>query len=139
VHQRFLTLISIYLYIYFFLVAQKSFSHHAGARKERLFVRCWTSIFSRVLAAFCFLLFCVNDRLNFRAIIMMDIFNKFDRLFSISLFYSLSRCARKCAHRFFRKRIIVDLLADAVFFFSFSLILLYSVLINNRLFNNRLF
>jgi hypothetical protein len=25
-----------YSYIYFFLVAQKSFSHHAGARKERL-------------------------------------------------------------------------------------------------------
>ena len=54
-HQRFLILIS--LYIYFFLVAQKSFSHHAGARKERSFVCCfWTSssMSRRVLAAFFF-------------------------------------------------------------------------------------
>jgi hypothetical protein len=47
-----------YSYIYFFLVAQKSFSHHAGARKERLLRVCcfWTSssISRRVLAAFFF-------------------------------------------------------------------------------------
>ena len=91
------THISIYIYIYFFLVAQKSsFSHHAGARKERLFVCCfWTSSIKSLVGRF---VFCcrrrrVNDRLKFRAIIvyMMDIFNA---IRSAVLSLSLSISAR---------------------------------------------
>ena len=85
------------IYIYFFLVAQKSVSHHAGAHKERLFVVvghrplslvarvCWRRF---VFCCCC----CVNDRLKFRAISTMDIFNTIrSAVFSLSL----SICARR--------------------------------------------
>lgn len=85
---------SLFLHIYFFLVAQKSFSHHAGARKERLlrvlFLDVVVHLSSRVGGVF----FYEDDRLKFRAIITMEIFNTIrSAVFSLSL--SLSICARR--------------------------------------------
>ena len=70
-----------------------------------------------MLAAFFF----VNDRLKFRAIIMMDIFNTIR-----SAVFSLSRSARVARASLLSKakssaRKADLLLTDAVFFFSFSL------------------
>ena len=89
-----------YSYIYFFLVAQKSFSHHAGARKERLlrvlFLDVVVHLSSRAGGVF----FYYDDRLKFRAIITMEIFNTIrSAVFSLSLDLRASR-----KNRSFRKR-----------------------------------
>lgn len=86
-HRRFLIL----TYIYFFLVAQKSFSHHAGARKERLRACCFWDVVIHLSSRVGGVFFYEDDRLKFRAIITMEIFNTIrSAVFSLSL----SRSAR---------------------------------------------
>jgi hypothetical protein len=83
-----------YSYIYFFLVAQKSFSHHAGARKERLRACCFWDVVIHLSSRVGGVFFYEDDRLKFRAIITMEIFNTIrSAVFSLSL--SLSICARR--------------------------------------------
>ena len=80
-----------YSYIYFFLVAQKSFSHHAGARKERLRACCFWDVVIHLSSRVGGVFFYEDDRLKFRAIITMEIFNTIrSAVFSLSL----SRSAR---------------------------------------------
>ena len=85
---------SLFLHIYFFLVAQKSFSHHAGARKERLRACCFWDVVIHLSSRVGGVFFYEDDRLKFRAIITMEIFNTIrSAVFSLSL--SLSICARR--------------------------------------------
>ena len=105
----------ISLYIFLFKVAQKSFSHHAGARKERLRACCFWDVVIHLSSRVGGVFFYEDDRLKFRAIISRWTFlTQFDRLFSLSRASLLSK-AKSSARK-------ADLLlTDAVFFFSFSL------------------